>query len=281
MPTIETTLATASATLANEGIANALRDAKLLLRAALGKTEAFLIAYPEFEIDEESGQIFEKLLERRLAKEPIQYILGKQEFYGLEFVVRPGVLIPRPETEILVEHALRSIAPFEAPRGFEIGIGSGCISVALLRQYEDLRMRATDISLDAIAIARENIEKHGVADRIELSRGDLFGDLQKDERFDLIVSNPPYIGSEEFSGLEAQVRQFEPKTALTDDADGFSVIERIATESGKHLKEGGRIFVEIGFGQSERAMEIFAKNGWKDIEIIPDLAGIPRILRAC
>lgn len=278
MSSIAENIQTATRVLQENRIAEARREATSLLVLALEKDKAFLIAHPEYELSNEEETRFREVLGRRAAREPFQYITGRQEFYGLDFEVSPGVLIPRPETESIVENAIEILREKENPRFCEIGVGSGCISIAILHKVKTARSTAVDVSAEALRAAQRNAEKHGVSTRIDLKISDLFAALEN-EKFDLIVSNPPYISSEDFEALEPEVKNFEPRDALTDGQNGLSVIERIVIQSPNFLNSGGFLLMEIGFGQMEKVSEIFSPKIWQTVEFLPDLQGIPRTVK--
>lgn len=261
------------------GIIEPRREANSLLAFALQKDKTFLIAHPEYELSIEEETAFQNYLQRRASREPFQYIVGRQEFYGLEFAVTKDVLIPRPETEIAVEAAIEFLQTIENPTFCEIGIGSGCISVSILHETESARAIGLDISPDALRIAERNAIAHKVLNRLELQISDVFTIL-KDEKFDLIVSNPPYIPLADIKDLQAEVRDFEPLVALTDRWDGFSIVEKIAAEAPKFLNNNGLLIMEIGYGQAGRARAMFSPKIWRDIDILFDLQAIPRTIKA-
>jgi release factor glutamine methyltransferase len=277
--TISEILKKATEILQASEIAEPRREANSLLAFALEKDKTFLIAHSEYELSGEEETRFREFLRRRASREPFQHITGRQEFYGLEFEVSKDVLIPRPETESIVENAIRVLREKENLRFCEVGVGSGCISVSILRNVETARATGLDVSAKALQIAGKNAEKHKVSARLELKISDVFAAL-KDEKFDLIVSNPPYIPVEEFLSLQIEVKDFEPHNALTDGQNGLSIIEKIITRSPDFLKTNGFLLLEIGFGQAEKVRKMFAPEIWKSLEILPDLQGIPRTVKA-
>jgi release factor glutamine methyltransferase len=279
LSSIAENIQTAIRILQENEIAEPRREANSLLTFALEKDKTFLIAYPEYRLSAEEETRFLQLLPRRAAREPLQYITGRQEFYGLDFEVSPDVLIPRPETEIIVENAIEILRRKENARFCEIGTGSGCISISILNDLKMARAVGVDISEKALRIAQKNAEKHEVSRRIDLKISDLFASV-KGEEFDLIVSNPPYISAEDFEALQPEVKKFEPRNALTDERDGFSVIEKIILHSPKFLKPGGFLLMEIGFDQAKKTREMFSPEIWQAFEILPDLQGIPRTVKA-
>lgn len=272
-------LKTATVFLQKSGIAEPRREANSLLAFALGKDLSFLIAHPEYELSSDEEKRFRALIERRGAREPFQQIVGRQEFYGLDFVVTKDVLIPRPETELIVENAIAIMREKESPTFCEIGVGSGCISVSILHAVKTARGVAADVSEKALEIARLNAENNGVSARLDLKSSDVFAAL-KSEKFDLVVSNPPYIPLEDIETLQAEVKDFEPLIALTDGRDGLSIIKKIIAESPDFLKSGGHLLLEIGFDQAAQVREMFDLESWQSIEILPDLQGIPRMVKA-
>lgn len=279
MKSVSEVLKSATETLNKSGINKPRREASSLLASALDKDKTFLIAHPEYQLSSNEEKHFGKLLGRRAAREPFQYITGKQEFYGLDFIVSPDVLIPRPETEIIVENAVEILKDKINPRFCEVGVGSGCISVAVLNQIKTSSAIGLDISENALKIAAINAEKYSVADRLELKISDVFSNL-KDENFDLIVSNPPYIPESDLENLQSEVRGFEPHSALFAKKNGLEIIEKIVKESPGYLKANGMLLVEIGINQSETVEKMLSADIWKKIEFIKDLQGIPRTLKA-
>ena len=277
MPNISETLKTAAEVLRQNGVAEPRREAKSLLAFTLQKDKTFLIAHSEYELSGEEEKRFRAILRRRANREPFQYITGKQEFYGLDFEVSNGVLIPRPETELIVENAVELLP--ENAEFCEVGIGSGCISVSILHEIETASAIGLDVSEKALQIAAINAETHNVSDRLKLQISDVF-DILQTEKFDLIVSNPPYISGEDMENLQAEVRRFEPLSALTDGADGLSIIKKIVDDAPQFLKPRGFLLLEIGFGQADDVEQMFDENIWKSVEILPDLQNIPRIVKA-
>ncbi|MEJ7862270.1 MAG: peptide chain release factor N(5)-glutamine methyltransferase [Pyrinomonadaceae bacterium] len=279
MPSVFEHLNNAAKTLLSSGIEQPRREAASLLGFALEKDKTFLIAHPEYELSEFEVKRFQSFLERRAAREPFQYITGKQEFYGLDFLVSPDVLIPRPETELIVETATEILRDRKGAQFCEVGVGSGCISISILHEIKSASAEGFDISHKALRIAEKNAETHCVLARLKLKISNVF-EVLSDEKFDLIVSNPPYISIEKTKILQPEVRDFEPLQALTDGADGFAIIEKIVTGAPTFLKDGGFLLLEIGFGQASRVSQMFSPGIWTYIEILPDLQGIPRMMKA-
>ena len=259
------------------GISQASREAKSLLAFVLRKNQTFLIAHSEYELSAAEEKQFQTVLEKRANREPFQYIVGRQEFCGLDFTVTKDVLIPRPETEMIVEAAIEILKP--GARFCEIGIGSGCIAVSILHERQTASAVGLDISEEALKVAKKNAKTHRVFKRLELKISDVFDNLS-DEKFDLIVSNPPYIPKEEMRNLQPEVVNFEPHAALTDGGNGFSIVEKIIRAAPKFLNEGGVLLMEIGFGQESEVRKMLDRKVWREVEILPDLQKIPRMVKA-
>jgi release factor glutamine methyltransferase len=277
--TVSEILKAAADVLQSSGIIEAGREAKSLLAFALSRNQTFLVAHPEYELSDAEKTRFQTVLERRARREPFQYIVGKQEFYGLDFAITKDVLIPRPETELIVENAIEILRKSENAKFCEVGIGSGCISISVLYHIKSASAIGLDISEKALTAARKNAEIHRVAERLKLKISDVFHNLS-DEKFDLIVSNPPYISNDEIQTLQPEVRDYEPLTALTDGVNGLSIIGKIIADAPKFLTDGGYILMEIGFNQAISVEEMFNKSVWRKVEFLPDLQGIPRTVKA-
>lgn len=276
---------------------SAARDARLLLAKATSRDLAFLLAHPEFEIEAGDWDRFEDWIRQRASGKPIAYLIGHQEFYGRDFVVSPAVLIPRPETELLIEQSLRILAPGrlgdlrEVPPGClhtthtlspslpvwiaDIGTGSGCVAVTLAAEIPQARTIATDISEAALQVAKENARIHGVFDRVQFHHADLLP--RGVARLDAIVSNPPYVATEDVS-LSADVRDHEPQEALFAGENGMEVYARLVPEAARRLKPGGWLILEFGYQSEQKVSALFNPSQWQSIEIFPDLQGIPRCL---
>lgn len=264
----------------NHGIPEPGREAPLLVALAIGKDRTFLIAHPEYELTSSEKTRLDDFAARRADREPFQYISGRQEFFGLEFDVSPDVLIPRPETEILVEKAIEILSQQASPPVFcEVGIGSGCIAVAILRNVESASAIGLDVSEKALETARTNARKHNVANRLSLQISSVYDALES-QKFDMIVSNPPYVPVADLESLQSEVRDFEPCVALTDGGDGLSIIRRVVADAPQFLKSDGHLLIEIGFNQSERVAEMFDPRLWHRPGFLPDLQGIPRIVHS-
>jgi release factor glutamine methyltransferase len=222
------------------------------------------------------------LIERRVSREPLQYILGTQEFCGLEFDVNPAVLIPRPETELLVEYVVQRISAERQATVVDVCTGSGCIAVAIARLRPRARVIATDLSNPSLDVARQNASRHAVCERITWLEGDLLGPLAKQElegRVDVIVSNPPYIAEANWATLQPEVRLFEPRGALVAGPQGTELHERLLQEAGRYLAPGGALIMEIGAGQA-RAMRRIVDQipGFRFHRLVYDAAGLERVV---
>ncbi len=276
---IAASLKSAAEALKNVGVKECRREAASLLAFILEKDAVFLIAHPEYLLTERQAVAFDCVIRRRAGREPFQYITGRKEFYGLDFVVSPDVLIPRPETEILVEDAIEILSKLVNPSFCEIGVGSGCISVSILHNVKTARAVGVDISDTALSTAQNNAENHSVSDRIMFRKADVYEAL--DSIFDLIVSNPPYVPDGDLGSLQIEVGLFEPHQALFGGSDGLDVVRRIIDRAPAFLNPHGTILIEIGFGQSESVKEMFHTTVWERVEFLPDLQGIPRVAKAC
>ncbi|HYO91118.1 MAG TPA: peptide chain release factor N(5)-glutamine methyltransferase, partial [Pyrinomonadaceae bacterium] len=252
----EATLA-ATQILRRAGVPESRREAASLLAHLLGRDRTFLITHAEEEISPETLAAFRSLLERRASGEPLQYITGHTAFFKLDFEVTPDVLIPRPETELLVEAALELLEGTDAPFVCDVGTGSGCIIISILHEREAARGLGLDISEAALEVARRNARRNKVEERLSLIPSDCFDALGETESgFDMIVSNPPYVAEDALAGLQREVRDFEPRVALTAGEDALRIIRRIITEAPAHLRAGGHLLMEIGFDQNEAVREL-------------------------
>ena len=242
---------------------------------ALGWTREQWVLRVQDPLSPEQLAAIDALISRRASREPLAYITGEREFYGLTFKVTPAVLIPRHETEHLVEAALTP--PLARGQLLDIGTGSGCIAVALAKALPEAQVWATDLSGEALAVARENAARHGVM--VLFGQGDLLAPLPPGLCFDVIVSNPPYIARTETPSLEPEVKDFEPGMALFDtEDDGLGFYRRLAREATARLVLGGRLLVEVGMGQAEAVAALWRQAGLGDVTIVPDYAGIGRVV---
>ena len=258
-------------------------EAELLMAEALGMNRAGVLARLRDIPDDGAVDRFHKFAARRASREPLQYITGRQEFYGLAFNVATGVLVPRPETEIIVEEGIAFIKETGGRTVADIGTGSGCIAVSLAAALPEAEIYAVDSSDAALKIAAENAVHFGVAGRVRFLRGDLFGPVAQAGLaggLDLIVSNPPYIPSGDIPGLQAEVG-FEPLQALDGGQDGLDIVRELIRQAPEYLKPGGGLLIETGFGQASAVRDIVdALPGLEYIKYIQDFAGIERVLFA-
>ena len=250
-------------------------DAEALLLHVLGRNKAWLMAHADEQLSGVQGARFADLLERRLSGEPIQYITGETEFYGLGLSVTRDVLIPRPETEHLVEKIIEFAAHFPQPRIIDIGTGSGAIAIALAHHLPGALITATDIWARALEIACRNAGRNGVSNRIRFLYGDLFNPVAK-EQFEIVVSNPPYVSLRDRDSLAVEVRNHEPAVSLFAGEDGLEVFRRLIPAAFAALTPSGYVALEIGYGQEDAIRALFATSGFGRIEFVPDLQGIPR-----
>lgn len=262
------------------GVPEARREAGSLLQYVIRRDRTFLLSHPEYVLTADEEESFRRYLIRRASGEPLQYITGKQAFFGLEFEVTKDVLIPRPETELMVETALKLLATDATnPIICDVGTGSGCIAIALLHQNSQASAIGIDVSEAAIRVAKRNAQSHHVTNRLTLLAADGFSSLRPNEhRFDLIVSNPPYVAVSAWDGLQREVRDHEPIVALVSGADGLVMIRRLLNESGAFLKPGGHVLFEIGFDQTAAVQSLVDRSTWNVLDIQEDLQGIPRIV---
>lgn len=270
--------------LAEAGISSARLDAELLFCHAAKRDRAWLLAHFNDHAGQEIISVFGRLVARRIRREPVQYITGFREFWGLEFIVTPAVLIPRPETEFIVEACISEAAGKTAPIIIDLCTGSGCIAVSLAREMPTARIFATDASHGALTIARQNAARHGVSGSIRFLEGDLFApllELNIQGAVDIIAANPPYISSEDAAGLQPEVRYYEPKEALVAGPQGTEIQRRIIESAPKFLKSGGVLVMEMGANQADALKGMIYKGAaFKDPQVLKDLAGIERVIIA-
>jgi release factor glutamine methyltransferase len=265
------------------GVGGPGRDAEVLLAHALSIDPARLLAHPETPVEPAASARYRDLVRRRAGREPLQHLTGVQEFWSRAFKVSPAVLIPRPETEGILEVFVR-LNRTSGPLVVDIGTGSGCLAVVVAREVPGARVFACDLSEDALRVARENAATHGVAGRITFRRGDLFGPLRGgglEGEADFILSNPPYVSEEELPQLMPEVRDHEPLAALVAGPDGLAVHRRLAAEAAEFLRPGGHLIAECGMGQDVPLRDLYGSHPRLELlGIDPDLAGIPRVLIA-
>ena len=260
------------------------REVNYILSGILGLSFTELYLNSEKRVDEEKGREISQALEKRLSGIPLQYILGEVEFFSLPFYVKPGVFIPRPETELLVEHALAFVRHCEAiPTILDLCTGCGNIALSIAKNTS-YNIIATDISKPSLKVARENAIRLGLSDRVEFLQGDLFEPLKNGDCpfgdcpkfFNLLISNPPYITSREWETLPGEVKYYEPHEALFGGKDGLDFYKRISYDARRYIKAGGSLLLEVG--PARAVASILKQDGWKDIKIIKDYNNIDRII---
>ena len=253
--------------------------AEVLAFHVLGCDRAYLFAHPERELTDAEQSQYDQLMARRAAGEPLQYITGHQEFWKADFLVTPAVLIPRPETEHLIEAVLALIAPYSlGPRLklIDVGTGSGAIAVSLARELPQAEVHGVDLSPEALGVAKLNGQRLGAS--VHFTRSDVLDSVTRDGSFDFVVSNPPYVATSEWEAVQEVVRRHEPPLALFAGEDGLDVIRRLIPQAAEALRPGGWLLFEIGYGQWD-AVRALLKD-WCDVHSVADLAGIPRIVTA-
>ena len=275
--TIKSVLAEARDALERTGVNEPHGEAGLLLMHLLKCDRAFLIAHSDQQLRGAQLEEYRRLVTRRAAGWPLQYITGRQEFYRLDFEVTPAVLIPRPETELIVEASLPLLQGTAAPVVADIGTGSGCLAISLLQELPRARAVAVDTSPAALSVAQRNAERHKVTTRLRLVKSDLFSAIDSGARFDVIVSNPPYIPAGDLGSLQREVLH-EPRGALDGGPDGLTIIRRLVTEAPGFLNQGGHLIFEIGLGQASSIRDLVNDDVWELVELRRDLQGIQRIV---
>lgn len=282
-PRVADVLRRAAAGLSEAGIDTARLDAEVLLMEALGWSREDLYRNPEAELQEFQAARFQGLAARRRRGEPAAYITGSREFWSLDFRVTPDVLIPRPETEHLVQTVLDLLAERPGPRRvLDLGTGSGAVAVALAKERADLEVWATDMSAAALRVARANAQQHGVAGRVHFGEGDLFAPVRGREGFfDVLASNPPYVPRGEMVRLQREVRDWEPAAALDGGVDGMDCYRRIAREGARYLRPGGWAAVEVGAEPASGVRGLFRDGaGFGELRTVRDYAGHDRVVAA-
>jgi len=256
-------------------------DSEVLLAHALGCKRIDLYTRHTEEASAQGRQRFRELVRQRIEGCPVAYLVGHKEFFSLEFEVNRAVLIPRPDTECVVVECLRLAKDVTEPTLLDIGTGSGCLAIAIAKHHKTAQVTAIDISPEALAVASRNAARHGVAERIRFLQGDLFAPIPAGERFDFILSNPPYIPHDDIAKLPPGVRDYEPHVALDGGADGFAVFDRLIAEAPAHLKPDGYLLLEIGSPQEQPARERIGKyEGYELAKTVYDGSGHPRVLVA-
>jgi release factor glutamine methyltransferase len=264
-----------------KGVESPRLDAQILLAHALGCDRIHIYTRFDEPVGEAQRGQFRDLVRRRVEGCPVAYLVGRKEFFKLSFEVTPAVLIPRPATESLVVRALELLKPLAKPQVLDVGTGSGCIAVSVAKQHAGATVLAVDVSDDALAVARRNAERHGVADRVTVLNSDLFARLDGDLPFDLILSNPPYIPAGTLAALAREVRDHEPRTAIDGGPDGLAVFDRLIVDAADRLTAGGWLLVEIGFDQEAEALRRLATApGLTPGATVRDADGHPRVVTA-
>jgi release factor glutamine methyltransferase len=278
---LKQTLASAISRLNADHVPSARLNAELLLMFVLNCDRAYLYAHPERELTRDEQSRYAAALVERARGVPTQYITGHQEFWGMDLIVTPAVLIPRPETEHVIESVMdrvgRAPAPSELLRISDVGTGSGCIALALAKELPQVEILATDISAAALEVARANAARHQLESRIQFREADLLAGFENDA-FDFIVSNPPYVGESEEDQVQLEVRKFEPRGAVFAGPTGIEVIMRLVPQARAALKPGGWLVMEISGAISEKVQRLL--QHWNDVRIRPDLQSIPRVVQA-
>lgn len=276
MATIAEAVREAAEALRRAGVGEARREAGSLAGFVTGRDRTYLLTHADATLAPEDSARLRAAVARRAAGEPLQYITGRQEFYGLEFEVNPDVLIPRPETELLVETALEVLRETAGPVLCDVGTGSGCVAVSVLHERRDARGFALDVSPAALRVAARNAARHGVAERLALLHSDCFAALDPGARFHAVLSNPPYIDERDVPALQREVREHEPRQALTPGGDGLAVIRRLLAESPRFLHPGGHLAFEMGHDQHGRVRGLVDPRVWTLVAVREDLQRIPR-----
>jgi release factor glutamine methyltransferase len=283
--TLTETLNCAAIILSAAGITNARLDAEVLLAHIIQKDRVWLITHRGDALEDKSQRDFDDAIGRRIRREPLQHIIGNQEFWGLKFKVTPDVLIPRPETEFIIEAALAIVQKRnQQVRIIDLCTGSGCLAVSLAKELTSANIIATDVSEKALAVARENARNHSVADRIRYLEGDLFDPLEELDirgQIDIIVSNPPYVPAGDLATLQPEVRDYEPALALVAGPEGTEIAAKIIKFAPEYLKKNGSLIMEMGSGQAEALTNMVEATGvYAKPEIVKDLSGTDRVIVA-
>ena len=256
-------------------------ETQMMIAKVIEKDRLYIMLNLEEDIDESKVEIIKTMIDKRKSSYPLQYILGEREFWGMDFKVSEGVLIPRQDTEILIEETLKKLKDNKHKsnlKGFEIGVGSGIISITLLKEIETLTMIGVDINDKAIELTKANALKHEVSDRLCILNSNLFEKINKENQFDFIISNPPYIETKVIDSLKEDIKKHEPKLALDGGEDGLDFYRAIIEQSKSYISPEGFIAFEIGYNQAEAVKKIFVKNGYPNVTVAKDLAGFDRVV---
>ena len=255
-------------------------NAETLMMFVLSVNRAYLYAHPERELTAEDLASYEDAVTQRASGVPSQYITGHQEFWGLDFVVSPAVLIPRPETEHLVETVLELARGVPSPRIVDVGTGSGCIALALAHELKGAEVFAVDLSAEALEIARANAARLQLDGRVKFLQSNVLAALAGIRDFDFVVSNPPYVGKNEADKVQRSVFEYEPRMAVFSGESGLDVIRPLIEQAHAALKSGGWLAMEIGYSMRDMVLELLAPTMWAEPTVVPDLQGIPRVIAA-
>lgn len=255
-------------------------NAETLMMFVLGVNRAYLYAHPERELTAEEQSSYDEAISQRADGVPSQYITGHQEFWGLDFIVSPAVLIPRPETEHLVETVLELAKSIKTPRIVDVGTGSGCIALALANDLESAEVYAVDLSAEALEIARANAVRLQLDGCVRFLQSNILASLADVRDFDFVVSNPPYVGLDEADKVQRSVFEFEPRIAVFSGESGVDVIRPLIAQAHIALKPGGWLAMEIGYSMRDMVLELLDPKLWNEPTVVPDLQGIPRVIAA-
>jgi release factor glutamine methyltransferase len=273
-------LASAVEQLESADVGSPRLNAETLLMFVLDVNRAYIYAHPERELTSEEQSCYDGVVGQRSTGMPSQYIIGHQEFWGLDFVVTSAVLIPRPETEHLVETVLELARGISALRIVDVGTGSGCIALALANELKDAEVYAVDLSVGALEIARANAARLGLDKRVRFMQSDVLAALASVRDFDFVVSNPPYVGKNEADKVQRSVFEFEPRMAVFSGESGLDVIRPLVGQAHEALKAGGWLAMEIGYSMRDTVLELLSPTMWEEVRVVPDLQGIPRVIAA-
>jgi len=254
-------------------------NAEVLLMFVLNVSRAYLYAHPERELTAEEQSRYDEVLAQRSTGMPSQYITGHQEFWGLDFIVSPGVLIPRPETEHLVETVLELARGIVRPKMVDVGTGSGAIALALAHELKNAEVYAVDVSEEALEIARANAVRLQLDGRVKFVQSDVLSSVTEHD-FDFVVSNPPYVGFDEADKVQKSVRDFEPRVAVFAGEHGLDIIGPLIEQAHAALKSGGWLAMEIGYSMRDVVVDLLTPTLWDEVRVVPDLQGIPRVVAA-
>ena len=277
---LKQTLASAVERLESADVGSSRLNAETLLMFVIGVNRAYLYAHPERELNSEEQARYDEVIAQRATGMPSQYITGHQEFWGLDFVVSPAVLIPRPETEHLVETVLELACEAPHSKIVDVGTGSGCIALALASELKNAEVFAVDLSADALEIARANGARLQLDGRVKFLQSNVLDALEGIHDFDFVVSNPPYVGKNEADKVQRSVFEFEPRIAVFSGDSGLDVIRPLIEQAHAALKPGGWLAMEIGYSMRDMVLELLSPTMWDDIRVVPDLQGIPRVVAA-